>query len=205
MGDDILLAHTNNTGTMLGLLRPGSGAILSPALNPKRKLKWTLECLDFHGTLVGVNTGTPNKMLEAAWNAGHLPELAGYDTFKREAKVGDSRLDGYLTGPQGECWVECKNVTLVEDDVARFPDAVTERGRKHLHELMRLANTGVRVALFFLIQRADGNCFGPADFIDPAYAETFHEAMEAGVEVWPYVADVTEQGIDLGRKLEVVR
>ena len=139
-----------------------------------------------------------------AWQTKAMPELIGYENFRKEAKVGQSRLDAYLAGGKGELWVECKNVTLVEEQVACFLDAVTERGQKHLRELMKLAKTGARVALFFLIQRPDGHCFGPADFIDPVYAELFHEALGKGVEVWPYVAHVDQTGITLGKKLKVV-
>lgn len=202
---ETLLAHTNNTGSMLGLLRPGARALLSPAANPNRKLKYTLEALELAGSLVGVNTLTPNRMLRRAWETGAVPEMIGYDIFKSEAKIGDSRLDARLTGPQGDLWVECKNVTMVEDDVACFPDAVTERGQKHLRELMRLAEDGARVALFFLVQRPDGHCFGPADVIDPVYAELFYEAQDRGVEAWPYVAHVDGDGISLGERLQVVR
>ncbi len=201
----VLLAHTNNTGSMLGLLRPGVTALLSPADNPARKLRYTLEALKIDGHFVGVNTLTPNRMLHLAWQTGAMPELAGYDEFRKEAKVGASRLDAYLTGESGPLWVECKNVTLVEDDVACFPDAVTERGQKHLRELMALAETGARVALFFLIQRPDGHCFGPADVVDPVYAELFYEALDRGVEVWPYVARVDERGISLEGKLKVLK
>jgi sugar fermentation stimulation protein A len=143
-------------------------------------------------------------MLRKAWETGAIPEMVGYKHFKSEAKVGDSRLDAYLSGTPGDLWVECKNVTMVEDGVACFPDAVTERGQKHLRELMALAKSGARVALFFLIQRPDGECFGPADFIDPVYAELFYEALDQGVEAWPYVADVDAEGISLGRRLKVV-
>ncbi len=202
---EILAAHTNNTGSMLGLLRPGATALLSPAANPNRKLKYTLEGLELAGAMVGVNTLTPNRMLYAAWKAGAMAEMDGYGHFQKEAKVGESRLDARLSGVNGDLWVECKNVTLVEDDVARFPDAVTVRGQKHLRELMSLAETGARVALFFLVQRPDGRCFGPADFIDPDYAALFYEALDAGVEAWPYVAQVDERGITLGRRLKVVR
>lgn len=201
---EILKAHTNNTGSMLGLLRSGSTALLSPAANPNRKLKYTLEALDLAGTMVGVNTLTPNRMLYKAWETGTLSEMDGYEHFKKEAKVGQSRLDAFLSGERGDLWVECKNVTMVEDGIACFPDAITERGQKHLRELMALAKTGARVALFFLIQRSDGECFGPADFIDPVYAELFYEAMDKGVEMWPYVAHVNEHGITLGQRLPVV-
>ncbi|MGE4470151.1 MAG: DNA/RNA nuclease SfsA [Desulfovibrio sp.] len=211
-----LLAHTNNTGSMLGLLRPGAEVLLSPAANPARKLRWTWELVRSHDFWVGINTQSPNRMLRRAWEAQALVETVGYDHFRAEAKAGQSRLDGlFLRGwsgsgariqaedvpPEDRLWVECKNVTLVEDEVALFPDAVTERGQKHLRELMSLARTGARVALFFLVQRPDGHCFGPADVIDPVYAELFWRAVDAGVEIWPYQAVVTEQGIGLGRRL----
>lgn len=201
--DGPLSAHTNNTGSMLGLLRPGRTALFSPAANPARKLKWTFEAVRVQDFWVGINTQTPNRMLRAAFDAGAIPEMHGYDKYKSEAKTGSSRLDARLDGTEGTLWVECKNVTMVEDGRACFPDAVTERGQKHLRELMDLAAKGDRVALFFLVQRPDGDCFGPADFIDAVYADLFAEALGHGVEAWPYVADVDETGIRLGRRLKV--
>lgn len=233
-------AHTNNTGSMLGLLRPGTLALLSPALNPGRALKWTLEALALPGTphmdnalalpgtphidsalalpgaadvdggpqWVGVNTLTPNRLLEAAWKAGLLPEARAYAHFAREATTGESRLDALLTGaepdtgrPLPPLYVECKNVTLVEDDQAQFPDAATERGRKHLAELTRLVQEGSRAALFFLVQRPDGGCFAPAEAIDPDYAEALARALGAGVELWAWRAAITPQGIHLAERL----
>lgn len=233
-------AHTNNTGSMLGLLRPGTLALLSPAANPSRTLKWTLEALALPGTplidsalalpgkpgsdelsqWVGVNTLTPNRLLEAAWKAGLLPEARAYAHFAREATTGESRLDALLTGEESDTgqkpdagdtpgtgrplpplYVECKNVTLVEDDQAQFPDAATERGRKHLAELTRLVQEGARAALFFLVQRPDGGCFAPAEAIDPDYAEALARALGAGVELWAWRAAITPQGIHLAERL----
>lgn len=194
-------AHTNNSGSMLGLLRPGARTLLSPAANPARKLKWTLETITLDGTAVGVNTLTPNRLLRAAHEAGRLPGTRGYTAYRAEAKIGDSRLDARLEGPDGTLYVEAKNVSLVEDGVAAFPDAVTVRGQKHLRELMTLAAQGVRVASFYLVQRDDCDCFGPADYVDPAFAELFWQARDAGVEVWPYLARVSDAGIDLGPPL----
>lgn len=206
-------AHSNNSGSMLGLLRPGSSVLLSPASDPTRKLPWTQEgvCLRDYALptqqaerefWVGVNTLVPNRMLEAAFRAGRLTFAEGYTKLTREAKRGQSRLDGLFTGPGlSPLWVECKNVTMVEDDVACFPDAASERGQKHLRELMDIVRNGERAAMFYLVQRPDGQCFAPADFIDPRYAELYHEARSAGVEMYAYRGLITEAGIDLGELL----
>lgn len=169
-----------------------SGAYESGALSPAS------------GFWVGVNTSTPNRILEAAFHARRLPFAQGYTTLVREAKRGQSRLDGLLTAPDlPPLWVECKNVTMVEDNAACFPDAASERGQKHLRELMDIVACGERAAMFYLVQRPDGECFAPADFIDPAYAALFYEALSAGVEMYPFRALVSPAGIDLGPMLPV--
>ena len=229
-----LWVHSNNSGSMLGLCQPGAPVLASPASNPDRKLKYTQECvwlaqravpdmpglaqnlagqahanIDAHGAhargfWVGVNTSTPSRMLEAAFHARRLPFAQGYTSLAREAKRGQSRLDGLLTAPGlPPLWVECKNVTMVEDEAACFPDAASERGQKHLRELMDIVACGERAAMFYLVQRPDGACFAPADFIDPAYASLFYEALRAGVEMYPFRALVSPAGIDLGSLLPV--
>lgn len=206
--------HSNNSGSMLGLTRPGAWVLASPAANPARKLAYTQEAVwlgsqelsDPHGFWVGVNTSLPNRMLAAAFAAGRLAFAEGYSQFKPEKSRGESRLDACCTADSlPPLWIECKNVTMVEDNVACFPDAVTERGQKHLREMMSIVHSGQRAATFYLIQRADGACFGPADFIDPAYASLFWQAVEAGVEIYPYRAIVTAQGVDLGPLLPLAR
>lgn len=228
-----LWVHSNNSGSMLGLTRPGALVLASPAANPARKLKYTQECVWLaeraapqgpapelrhvahdgmgqahepggRGFWVGVNTSVPNRMLEAAFAAGRLAFAAGYARLAREAKRGQSRLDGCLSGPGLPLlWVECKNVTMVEDGAACFPDAASERGQKHLRELMDIVAQGSRAAMFYLVQRPDGQCFAPADFIDPTYAALFYEAAAAGVEMYPYRAEVSARGIELGELLPV--
>ena len=213
-----LWVHSNNSGSMLGLTLPGSPVLASPAANPNRKLKYTQECVwlaqtatpenpgilpiprqSACGFWVGVNTSVPNRMLEAAFYAHRLHFAKGYTSLVREAKRGQSRLDGLLTGPGlPPLWVECKNVTMVEDDAACFPDAASERGQKHLRELMDIVAQGERAAMFYLVQRPDGHCFAPADFIDSDYARLFYEAKACGVEMYPYRALVSKEGIDLG-------
>ncbi|OIO05984.1 MAG: hypothetical protein AUJ49_00435 [Desulfovibrionaceae bacterium CG1_02_65_16] len=219
-----LRAHTNNTGSMLGLLRAGAPALLSPAKNPDRALKWTLEALGLPNDLpngapnaapdwVGVNTLTPNRLLAAAWRAGLLPEARAYARLTPEFKTGHSRLDARFDADVDAdaaadlppLYVECKNVTLVEDDQAQFPDAASERGRKHLDELIRLRGEGCRAALFFLVQRPDGHCFAPAEVVDPAYAEGLARALAAGVEAWVWRAAVAADGIRLAERLPLAR
>jgi len=199
----VFTAHTNNTGAMLGLLRPGSEVLLSVSDSPTRKHACTVEAILFQGFWVGVNTAMPTRILKAAWEAGLMPECAGYETFKAEPRFADGRLDALLTGPAGELYVETKNVTMVEDCVAQFPDAPSERACKHMEELSRLTRSGKRAAVFFTVQRPDGQCFGPAEVVDPQYAKAFRSALAAGVEAWAYVVDVAEDGYRLGRRLRV--
>ncbi len=193
--------HTNNSGSMLGLLQPGTPVLVSPSPNPKRKLPYTLEMVFTRGFWVGVNTSMPGRVLRAAWQEGLLTQAEGYPRFESEKKSAHSRLDARLHGPNGTLWVESKNVTLVEDDVAYFPDAVTTRGQKHLQELTALRASGVRCACFYLIQRPDSLCFAPADFIDPTFAELFWTACSAGVEMWVYEARLGVDGVSLGRRI----
>ncbi len=196
-------AHTNNTGSMLGLLRPGCRALLSVSQAPGRKHPCTVEALELWDFWVGVNTGVPTRLLRAAWAAGAMPECAGYADFRTEPAFEGGRLDALLTGPAGELFVETKNVTMVEDCQAQFPDAPSERARKHLAELSRLARSGRRAALFLAVQRPDAECFAPAWAVDPLYGEEFHKALDAGVEAWPYVVSVSPLGYGLGRRLPV--
>lgn len=203
-------AHTNNTGAMLGLLRPQAPVLLSPAAGSSRKLPYTLEGVWVNAGAGGfwacVNTLAPNRLLAAAFRSGRLPFAKGYTVLKTEARCGVSRLDACLTGPRlPTLWVECKNVTLAEDGVAAFPDAKSERGARHLLSLMDMVASGQRGAMFYAVQRHDCECFGPADYIDADYAALFWQAMAQGVEIYPYRCVMTERGLDLGELLPVAR
>ena len=204
-GRDVV-AHTNNTGSMLGLLRPSAPLLLSPAQNPARRLKWTAEAVGMESGerffWAGINTAVPNALLGELFRRELLPWAAGYSRLRREAACGESRIDGLITG-EGlpDLWVECKNVTLVEDGAAAFPDAVTERGAKHLRTLERLCAEGSRAAMLYVIQRPDGKCFRAADYVDPAYAAALARAAGNGVEVHPLVVDVRGDGIYYGGEI----
>ncbi len=204
-GEEII-AHTNNTGSMLGLLRPSSPLLLSPSDNPKRRLKWTAEAVGMESGQrffwVGINTAVPNALLEAMFRASLLPWAKGYSRLTREVSCGESRIDGLITGNSlPDLWVECKNVTLAEDGAAAFPDARTERGTKHLRTLERLCAEGSRTTMLYIIQRPDVSCFRAADYVDPQYAEALAHAAAHGVEVHPVIADVRDSGIYYGGEI----
>lgn len=200
---DIVTAHCPNTGAMAGLLNEGCRAYISPATNPDRKLKYTLEMMEEEEHLVGVNTQHPNALVEEALLAKSIPEFAPYAHIKREVKYGtNSRIDLLLTGDNlPDCYIEVKNVHYKVGDTAFFPDAVTTRGQKHIQELMEVKRQGHRAVMFFVIQRGDLTQFDFADFIDPTYARLAQEAIDFGVEIMGYSFIPTPQGITLGTKI----
>ncbi|WP_291319147.1 DNA/RNA nuclease SfsA [Desulfonatronospira sp.] len=201
MDGNPIAAHTNNSGSMLGLLRPGREILLSPAANPTRKLPYTLEMVYTGQFWVGVNTYTPNRMLRLAWQNSLIPELKGFEHFRSEARIGNSRLDALLHGSGGRMWIEAKNVTLMEEDKAYFPDAVSKRASKHMQELMIMADAGYRTVCLYLVQRPDCHCFGPADFIDQEFADMLRKAVRKGLMVLAYDTVTDPTGITLYRPL----
>jgi sugar fermentation stimulation protein A len=199
---EVVTAHCTNTGSMLGCKEPGSAVYISRSDNVNRKLRYTWELIDVDRTWVGINTMHPNKLVPEAVAAGVIEELAGYQTIRREVKVSaHTRLDLCLEGDRRKCFVEIKNVTLALDGEAAFPDAISERATKHLRELMRLKRRGHRAAIVFVIQRGDCHTFRPADEIDPEYGRWLRRALDAGVEVLPYQAEVTPKEIVLTERL----
>ncbi len=202
----MVTAHCPNSGSMLGCNLPGSPVMLSKSPNPDRKLADTWELVQSNGYWIGLNTMLPNRLAEEAILDGTITELQGYDRLRREVPYGSerSRIDLLLEGAQGRCYVEVKNVTLVEGNLALFPDAVTERGQKHLRELMEVARNGDRGVLLFTVQRGDANSVAPADRIDPVYGRLLREAVRNGVEVLAYRASVQPEEIRLTERLPIV-
>jgi sugar fermentation stimulation protein A len=204
--------HCANPGSMLGFDRPGAAVRCSTSDNPKRKLRHTLEMMRIGRTWVGLQTLRANHVVAAVLAAGALEPLAGYRTLKREVRVdggvrdGGSRLDFALSDHPGDprtAYLEVKSVTLARAGVARFPDSVTERGRRHLETLAELHRRGHRAALLFLVQRADCHRVEPAAEIDPAYAEALRAAAKQGVEIFAIGARVTSRAITVERMLPV--
>jgi len=199
LGDgEIVTAHCTNTGSMTGCKEPGSKVYLSDQSGKGRKLSFTWELIRVGRTLMGINTLVANRLVREGIEKGVVEELQGYDELRAELRTRPgTRLDFFLQKSSQQCYVEVKNVTLVVDGTAMFPDAVTERGTKHLKELIRLKRAGHRAVLVFVIQRGDCSKFTPADAIDPEYGQWLRRAIRAGVEALPYRAAVTTRGISL--------
>ncbi|GFO64224.1 DNA/RNA nuclease SfsA [Geomonas paludis] len=201
----VVTAHTPNTGSMMGCALPGNRVLLSVSGNPGRKYPHSWELVQADGVWVGINTMLPNLLAREAILNGVVAELAGYDHIKLEVPYGTgSRIDLLLSGERGLCYVETKNVTLVRERCALFPDAVSTRGQKHLRELMEMVRQGHRAVNLFVVQRGDGDALSPADAIDPAYGALLREAAQAGVELLAYQASVTESEVRLSHSVPVL-
>jgi len=205
---EAITVHCANPGSMLGFNRPGAAVRCSTSDNPKRKLRHTLEMMRIGRIWVGLQTQRANAVVARVLEAGVLPEFADYPNVRREVRVdGSSRLDFALAGHPHDprtLYLEVKSVTLGEAGLARFPDSVTERGRRHVETLARLRRAGNRAVLLFLVQRADCDRVAPADDIDPAYGESLRAACAEGVETLALGARVTSRSISVERTLPVV-
>jgi sugar fermentation stimulation protein A len=202
-------AHCPNTGTMSTCWEPGAPVQLSFNDNPKRKYPWTLERVDMGGGWIGVNTLRTNGVIAEAVTQEKIPELAGYRRLRREVRfevagVAPGRLDLLLQeGKRPDALVEIKNVTLLDGQGLRFPDAVSERGRKHLELLLAAVNRGLRGVLLFAVNRPEGERFSPAGRIDPVYARRLREVVAAGVEILAVRIRHTTEGLEVNGSVPV--
>lgn len=191
------IAHVPNTGRCRELLVDDVIVWLKPSDNPNRKTRFSLHFVENRGVLVSLYSQQANSIVYDAIINGKINELQNYSVHQREKTVDNSRIDIYLANENEECYVEVKGVTLIVDDEARFPDAPTERGAKHLKELMKLKKDGNRCCVFFLIQHPKGKFFRPNWENDPNFSQTLNEAYDAGVEILVYRCDNQLSGIEL--------
>ena len=206
--EGVVTAACPNTGSMLGCCEPGSRVWLSESDRATRKYRHTWEIVEVGRVMVGINTGRPNALVAEVIAAGTIPELGGYATVRREVAYGveGSRVDLLLeSAGRAPCYVEVKNVTAaVTKGVALFPDCVSDRGAKHLRELIRLKAAGLRPVQMYCVQRGDVKEVRPADGIDVEYGRMLREAIAAGVEVMAYRARITPDEIRLEKRIPVV-
>jgi sugar fermentation stimulation protein A len=206
---ETVTVHCPNTGSMKNCVQPMSTCWYSTSTSAARKYPHTLEVVTTpSGNLAGINTSRSNGLVAAAICNGVISELQGYSNIRREVVYGSekSRIDFLLEREDEKCFVEVKNVTLMEaKGQGLFPDAVSKRGTKHLRELMQMVREGHRAVLLYCVQHTGIEWVEPADAIDPLYGKTLREAVACGVEAIAYQAEIKpELGcIVLQKKLAV--
>ncbi|WP_213894450.1 DNA/RNA nuclease SfsA [Raoultella ornithinolytica] len=203
-----LTLHCPNTGAMTGCATPGDTVWYSTSDNPKRKYAHTWELTQTQrGAIICVNTLRANILAKEAILAGNIVKLSGYNTLKSEVKYGEekSRIDIMLQAEERQnCYIEVKSVTLAENDSGYFPDAVTERGQKHLRELMSVAAAGDRAVILFAVLHSAIDRFSPAHHIDARYAQLLIEAQTKGVEILVYKAELSTEMMTLNKPITAV-
>ena len=198
---ETVTCHVKNTGRCRELLVPGAAVYLEAGQNPHRRTAWDLIAVEKGSRLINMDAQAPNRVF-AEWVRQFEPEAAA---VKQEFTTGQSRLDFCLELPGGaRHFVEVKGVTLESGGHARFPDAPTERGVKHLHELSRLAREGHRATAFFVIQMADVTDFSPNDVTHPAFGEALRAAAASGVRVAAWSCRVTPDSIVIDKPVPVI-
>ncbi len=183
-----------NTGRLRELFITDARVLLEPASNPERKTRYSLVCVEKNGQWVNVDSTAPNQIVEEMVRAGRLFSDITY--MKREKTFGKSRFDLYVEHGGRKHYIEVKGVTLEVDGAARFPDAPTERGIKHIHELMEARRQGYLASIIFIIQMKGIKVFEPNRATHPAFAEALLEAAGAGVEILAFDCMVTENSLE---------
>jgi len=203
--DIVETVHVANTGRMRELLVPGAKVVLRYIDEPHRKTKYDLLMVYKGELLVSIDSRLPNTILAKAFKEETIPYFKGMTNVKREVCFGKSKFDFSLTSREQSVLIEAKCVTLVkENNVASFPDAPTERGQRHILELIEALEVGFRAAVIFIIQRGDGLYFTPNEEMDKAFAAAVVKAKAAGVEFYAYNTKVTRDYIELAEELKVI-
>ncbi|VAW58749.1 Sugar fermentation stimulation protein SfsA [hydrothermal vent metagenome] len=198
-----ITAHCANTGAMSGCAPADANVWLSVSDNPERKYPHSWQLVELKpGVMACINTSLTNKLVHEALLNQQITELAGFDSCRTEVAYGSekSRVDFLLSYAGQLVYVEVKHVTLsLEPGVASFPDAVSKRGQKHLRELIQQVKSGNRAVLLFIIMRTDVNLVTSADAIDPEYGRLLREAVNEGVDVLAWCANISPAGLTIDR------
>lgn len=198
-----ITVHCPNTGAMTGCAEPGSRVWLSTSDSKTRKYPNTWELVETAQGMACIHSARANKVVRAGFEDGLIPGFEAYPEIRSEVKYGqNSRADLLLEGPEGRIFVEVKSVTLCRDDgQGLFPDAVSERGRKHLRELASIRDESTRAIMFFCALHEGVQRVSAAGQIDPRYRDALSEVMDQGVEVLAWGAAVSPHRVALARPL----
>ena len=207
VGNKIVTAHCPNTGSMQGLLKRNNSVLISKSNNPNRKLKYTLEIIEDNKSKVGVNTHSTNRIIYHALKNNLIKEFQNILKIKPETKFGsNTRFDFLLLSKKDKFFIEVKNVTLSrKKGLAEFPDAVTTRGLKHIHELVKAGKKNYKIFIIYLIQRDDCDSFAIAKDIDPNYANALSKAVKNNLNILCYDCKFSSKGIKLNNKIKFIK
>lgn len=202
IASNIAPVHVPNTGRLRELLLPGAEVLLSEHASENRSTAYTLRLVRQENHWVCIDSASANTVTGEALALGLIPELAGYQSFRGEVRAGDSRFDFLLSGER-PCWLEVKGVTLVENGWAAFPDAPTERGRRHIAELIERRRAGEDAAVLFIAQNPAARVFRPRHETDPGFAAMVRQAAHWGVRILCYLLTVNPREMAVAERLPV--
>lgn len=200
-----ITVHVPNTGPMIGAWQEGWTCYIMKKSNPVKMTHGAELTQSPDGTLMGINTQIPNRLVREALQNQNFSWLKNYTKVTPEFTIGKSKLDFLVEGAGlPKCFIEVKNCSGKDDTGAFFPDTRSERAVKHIEELMSLKQDGHRAVLIFIVQRGDVNAFRPGDEYHPEYGEALRKAVQMGVEVYPYSCDISLEEINIGKLLKLV-
>ncbi|MDU3724818.1 MAG: DNA/RNA nuclease SfsA [Clostridium celatum] len=205
LGEEEIKVHVPNTGRCKELLIPGCTVFLREENNPTRKTPYDLMAVYKGEKLISIDSHIPNKVVDEALKNKKIKGLQKYTNILREKTFGKSRFDFKISSDSGEeYFLEVKGVTLEENGYARFPDAPTERGARHLLELVEAKKQGYGAGAIFLIQLKEVNKFSPNDAGDKEFGEALRYAKANGVDIFAYNCIVTEESIEINEPVEMI-
>ena len=201
----IVRSHLPDPGRLKELLLPGAELLLRPAPEgSERKTKYSTVMLYHEGQLISLVSVLPNRFVLEALQDNVLPMFHNYGFVRSEVSHGNHRFDFLLKGQnENPFYLEVKSVTYVENGLAKFPDAVTERGARHAQALADIVKSGVGAGILFVCQRSDANQFSPMWERDPKFSKTLLEAYKTGVKVWCITTQVSETEMRFGKEIPV--
>jgi sugar fermentation stimulation protein A len=201
----LVTAHCPNSGTMVGCSEVGQAVLLSSSKDPHRRNAFTWEAIKMNGVWVGVNVGTPRKVVAESLQAKLIPSLKNYSDLLIDAEYGrGNKVDIMLHGDDRNVFINVHHVAWVENQIAKFPETPNARARKSLKDLAEIAAQGHRAIALFFVQRADCRSFSPAVDVDPEFGRFFKEAQTQGVEIMVYRASISVDEISLGVSIPCV-
>ena len=183
LNGNIVESHLPDPGRLRELLIPGCKLLLKEESGDHRKTKFSTQAVYSDKVLISINTWLPNRFVEYLINTNKLAFLKNHTLEKREVTVDKSRFDFHLRDNDDDLYLEVKSVTLVEEGIAKFPDAVTERGRRHVTHLGEMAEKGLKTMVLFVVQRPDAHSFQPQWERDPKFGFALYKAVKKGLKM----------------------